>query len=448
MIERVLMPKYIWIDRFIIIWLASPIAFLASVSQISLLNYMVSNQVISAILLLVVGFRWLKRPGIFKGSTALLVAGILILFFMSIEWGHVIIGHKIPLDDLTDLRMTVYSPLYGSIIIFILYAAYLMLLNSVERQIHLRFYVRWICCFNLIFYVIWLLVWVGAIESPPKVDILNSNWVAYGALFFSGIMIFYPTYIALSKNLFLLFLTVNISLIFAVESRGAIIGLAVLALTFMLQDKNLNKSSAGRGFFLILRYGTFVLLPTFATILLTFATILFVILIFREGSFPMFSLIMDQLAFAQYLGSDQYELPLGFTLSENAISALSRISSIYYSSLMILDNPFWGVGQTNSYSTNIIGSGVHSFFFLILIATGFLGMLSFMGILCVFRCMATLNAAKSHPYRSNSLLAINFGIVLMFINSIPLFFALIIVILPSLDNIIEEFDKSLYCDQL
>ena len=210
-----------------------PLGFLMTVLQMPALRYLNANHVLIAALLGAIAFRWQQRALSRRTVLYLLVATLLMAVFMGVEWLHFLAGRR-TIDDLADLRMIVYSPFYGSIMIFVLYAIYLTTFGDGLRKQHLRFFVKLMSWFHIVFLGYWLLLYCGWIEMIPKTDLLHSNSVAYGALFVLSVMLFYRPSIGLHKGAFKAFLVVNIAVIFVNQTRGAIIALAAIALYLLM----------------------------------------------------------------------------------------------------------------------------------------------------------------------------------------------------------------------
>jgi hypothetical protein len=304
-------------------------------------------------------------------------------------------------------------------VIFVLYAIYLTTLGEVQKKFHLGFVVNLMCWFHLLFLGYWTLLSLQWIEAIPRADLLHSNSVAYEALFVLCIMLFYRPTLGLRKSTFGVFLVVNTVVIFANQTRGAIIVLGAIALYLLVKaagsrrrivlTKLMLGAILGLGVVVALADGTFE-----ANVLGKDADSL--------------GIVLDQISDAYEKKTEYIDVSLDMVRDESSISAFSRIGSNYYSLLSFLDNPLLGIGQAESYSIKVLGAGVHSLHFLIVNSTGLLG-------LALFTAMLTsIVSAQSFIVVSGRLvvmLLLFFGYVLVFINSMPVYFSLILTLLVS-----------------
>lgn len=406
------------LDRLVVLWVMPPLGFLITVLQTPELRYLNANHVLAAILLGAIALRWQHHALSQRTVLYLLVAAILAAAFMGIEWLHFLAGRK-TIDELTDLRMIIYSPFYGSIVIFVLYAIYLTMLDEVRKHSHLGFVVKLMCWFHLLFLGYWLLLYFGWIEAIPKADLLHSNSVAYGALFVLCVMLFYRPTIGLRSGTFEAFLVVNIAVILVNQTRGAIIALAASALYLLVEASGSRRRA--------------VLTKLMLSAMLGIG----VVIALAEGGgvnqvlgkdADSLGIVLDQI-------SDAYERKTGYVgvspdlvSDESSLSAFSRIGSNYYSLLSFLDNPLLGIGQAESYSIKVLGAGVHSLHFLIANSTGLIG-------LALFTAMLVAIVSAQNPVivsrRFAAIFILFFGYVLVFINSMPVYFSLILTLLAS-----------------
>lgn len=404
------------LDRLIVLWVMPPLGFLMTVLQTPALRYLTANHVLIAVLIGAIAFNWQQRALSQRTVLYLLIATLLTAFFLGIEWLHFLAGRR-TIDNLADLRMIVYSPFYGGIMIFVLYAIYLTTLSDGLGKQHLRFFVRLMSWFHIVFLGYWLLLYCGWIEMIPKADLLHSNSIAYGALFVLCVMLFYRPSLGLRTGTFKVFLVVNIAAILVNQTRGAIIALAAIALYFVMA------ASGGHRRAVLMK--------------LTLGAILGIVVVVALGDGTLQVQILgkdvDALGIVLDRVSDAYERKVpdiyvspDTMRDESSLSATSRIGSNYYSLLSFVDNPILGIGQASSYSISVIGSGVHSLHFLMASATGILGMALFASVLFA---IALSQGVPAISRRFVVMLVVFFGYVLMFINSMPTFFALIVTVL-------------------
>lgn len=406
------------LDKLIVLWIMPPLGFLITVLQTSELRYLNANYVVMAVLFGAIVFRWQLRAQPRRTILYLLLTMVMAAIFMGIEWLHFLAGRK-TIDDLADLRMIIYSSFYGGIAIFVLYAIYLSTLDGGQRKSHLSFVVKMMCWFHLVFLAYWDLLYCGWIEAIPKADLLHSNSVAYGALFVLCVMLLYRQTIELSQDVFGVFLVVNIAVIFVNETRGAIIALAAIVLYFLVEASGIR----WRGVLTKLMLGA--LLGIGVVVALAGETLLTRVV---GKDINSLGAVLDQISDSYERKAEYVSVNPDLVSDESLLSAFSRIGSNYYSLLSFLDNPLMGIGQGESYSIKVLGSGVHSHHFLMANATGILGMALFAAIL------AAIVRAQDPPAttaRFIAILILFFGYVLVFLNSIPIYFALIVTVLAK-----------------
>lgn len=412
-------PKLSYLlDGLVVLWIMPPIGFLITVLQTPSLRYLNANHVLAAVLLGAITVRWQMRALTRRTVLYLLLAMVLTAAFMGIEWLHFLAGRK-TIDDLTDLRMLVYSSLYGNILIFVLYAIYLTMLGDGQRKSHISLVVKLMCWFHLFFLGYWLLLYFGWIAAIPRADLLHSNSVAYGALFVLCVMLFYRPALGLRRGAFEAFLAVNFAVILVNNTRGAIIALAAVALYLLMEASGRRRRAVLTKLMLSAILGLGVIVVIADGTLMTHVL---------GKDIDSLGIVMDKISDA-YEGKAAYvDVDPDIVRDESSLSAFSRIGSNYYSLLSFLDNPLMGIGQADSYSIKVIGSGVHSLHFLMANATGILGMALFASALAAI-LLAQESLAVSR--RFVVMLILFFGYVLVFNNSMPIYFALIVTVLAS-----------------
>ena len=405
-------PLY-WV---LVLWVMPPLGFLITVLQLQSLRYVVSNSAVLLILLLAIFLQLQMSPVSRRSMMWIVLAVTLIIALLSIEWFHVLAGRQ-ALDGLNDLRMIVYSPFYGSLIVFVLYCIYLTCLGDGEKRSHLEFVVRILSFFHLFFLSYWFLLKFGWVDTIPRTSLLHSNWVSYEALFVLYIQLFFRDALHLGKLSYGLFIAINTVVVLVNDSRGAILGLAFVAIYLFMTRSN----------------------PKRWALNLIFVTCLGAILglgvltsnevggffLGRDGG--ALETVMDYISDAYERGETTIVAP-PIVSDEGSLSAFSRIGSSYYSLLSFLDNPLFGIGQTASYAIKIFGSGVHSLLFLMANATGIIGLTLFVAVLvAIFSAQGTF--VVSH--RLVLMIFLFFGYVLYFENSLPAYFSLVIALLPA-----------------
>ena len=400
----------------LVLWIMPPLGFLITVLQLRSLRYAVSNSVVLAILFLATYLRLQLRPVLRQSMMWLVLAFTLMTALLSIEWFHFLAGRQ-ALAGLDDLRMIAYSPFYGSLMIFFLYCIYLTCLDDGEKRSHLEFVVMILSSFHLLFLSYWCLLKFGWIDTIPRADLLNSNWVSYEALFVLCIQLLFRDALHLGKLSYGLFIAINTVVVLVNTTRGAILGLAFVAIYLFMARLNPKRSALN----------------------LISVTVLGVILglgALSSNEVSRFILgknggeletVLDYISNAYDRGETTIVAP-PIVSDEDSLSAFSRIGSIYYSLLSFLDNPLFGIGQTASYAIKIFGSGVHSLLFLMANATGIIGLTLFVAVLVAISS-AQRTFVVSH--RLVLMIFLFFGYVLIFENSLPAYFSLVITLLPA-----------------
>jgi len=404
------------LDRLVLLWIMPPLGFLITVIRSADLRYLQANHALAAVLLAAIAIRWQMRAPSRQLALRLLLTIVLATAFFAIEWVHFLAGRP-TIDGLTDVRMIVYSPFYGSCILFVLYGIYLALLEPVQLQRHLRFFVGMMSSFHVLFLAYWVLLAAQWIPQIPRADLLRSNSTAYGALFVLCMLLLYPgrpLHGSYSRGTFAVLVAVNVAVIFANQTRGAVIALSAVVLYLMARGMGRHRRAVLKKLMLGALAGIVAL------VLLAEGTAM-TQLIGRDAA--SLDAVLQQITAAYESGESSVSVSADLVSDESTLSAFSRIGSNYYSLLSLADNPLLGIGQAEVYANDVIGSGVHSLHFLVANATGLLGLVLF---------AATLVAlAFARPARATPgwlvMLVLCFGYTLVFVNAMPLYFALVLV---------------------
>ncbi len=407
-------------DTLVLLWIMPPLGFFITLIQVPEFKYLNANHTLIAILAVSIYFRWLVQAPNMQLACRLVITLLLLCLLLGVEWLHFLAG-KPTIDNLTDLRLLIYSPLYGSVIIFLLYGLYLAMLQQSEQQRHLIFFIKLICWFNVIFLVYWLLLYSGYFSPISKTDLLNSNSIAYGSLFVVAVTLLYKERIGSNILGISIFSVVNITVILINSSRGAFLGLVVLLAYWFLQ-----RQGSHRGI-------------KFLSAVVCLVLLMILEFLFFKSSIGLEKEILDlvfyEVGYAYNSNKSNINI-VDLDVTENTLSSLSRIGSIYYTALIFADNPLLGIGQADSYEVNVIGSGVHSLFFLLVSSTGLVGLILFICTILV------LNSTQGYIYfkgRHVFMLALCLIIILFFVNSIPIYFALIFTVLGLTINPTKQF---------
>lgn len=404
------------LDIMVLLWIMPPLGFLLTLLQSDHLRYLISNHILVAVLAGAIALRYQSRAPSRPIALRLLLVALLTKAFFCIEWVNFMAGRP-TLDALTDIRMIIYSPMYGSIMHFVLYAIYLAMLDGPQQQHHLNFFVKLMCLFHVVFLAYWLLLYFECVPAIPKADLLRSNSTAYGALFVLCLMLLYRVRIVLRADALLCFMLVNVAVILVNRTRGAIIAMAAVALYLLADSLGKSRRPVVAMSMLVAMVGSAVALA------LTEGGLLTMVL---GQDFGTLGAVLDLIT-AAYDNREPYvAVSSALVNDERTLSAFSRIGSNYFSLLSLLDNPFLGVGQAEAYAIDVIGSGVHSLHFLIGNATGFMGLATFGAIL------VALAFAQGPTFLTKGqavMFILCFGYVLIFVNSIPIYFALVLMVL-------------------
>ena len=331
---------------------------------------------------------------------------LLFLFvFCIIEYVHILLG-KQGIDGLTDIRMILYSPFYGSVIVFALYCIYLLISKNVVRYFHILFTVKLITSFSIFFIGYWFLLHYGFVDVIENTNFNNANGVSYYALFACVVLLLAKNDILRIKYRPLCFL-INLSVILLNTTRGAyLVLLFVLAYTYI-------SSKTRKLIFLFF---------SFIAVLLFLFDFNFII----ESFFGKdFFLLLDYASnnSEEMSNIDDYNIRdfLNYYNLEGDSASISSVSRILANSFAVqnfVNNPLIGVGQTESYSLEIFGSSIHSFFFMLISSVGGIGLIVFVYLL--------KNIYLKNNNKKYILISYLFPFcVLLFTNTIPVYFALL-----------------------
>ncbi len=400
------------LDRLIVLWVMPPLGFALTLAQSAELSYLIANHALAAGLGAAIVIRCQIRAPSKQLALRLLLVAVLTAFLLSIEWLHFLAGRP-TIDGLSDVRMLVYSPFYGSIILFVLYGSYLKLLDGEEQRRHLDFFVELMCLFHMVFLAYWLLLFAGWLPTIPRTDLLRSNSTAYGALFVVCLILLYRDRISVQRLCVPAFF-LGVGVILANRTRGAMIGLGATLLYLLWQRLS--------------QYSRATILRLMVSSVLAIALLAMI----AEGSVltgllgqdvSALSTVLSHIASAYESGETQVTISASLVSDESSLSAFSRIGSNFYSLLSITDHPVLGIGQADAYGINIIGSGVHSLHFLLGNSTGLVGMALFA---CIVAALGSAQGPMLLSGRHAVMLILCFGFMLVFVNDIPIYFSLVL----------------------
>lgn len=320
-----------------------------------------------------------------------------------IEYAHIFLGRD-AFEGLVDPRMLLYSPFYGSIIVFVLYCIYLLISSERVRRFHVAFTLQVITVFSLFFIGYWLLLYLGLAPESEGRNFKNANGVSYYALFACFLILIKNDffYVKYSNFCFL----INLSVILLNTTRGAIL---ILGLVFAYNF--ITSRSVGAGKMLLF------VMPVFVVVV---GLIINIQVLLGDTFFILFDYVAKTDLQDIILAGDNYISSLGdYRLGDDgSISSVSRIFVNYFAFLNFVNHPWLGVGQTESYMLNIFGAGIHSFQFMLISTGGLFGLVIFTYL------VHSLHQYHESPERRFLLNCFIFS-VLIFTNTIPIYFSLI-----------------------
>lgn len=331
---------------------------------------------------------------------------VCISVILTIELYYILIQRK-GIDDLLDIRAILYSPLYSSILIFVLSSFYVSLLNKYERDIFFRFVLNISLIFAFLFSLCLILIITNVVEPPKSTNYINSNSIAYFFLFILFIFYYFNSYLKMNyflKNLFVVFLILNIFFIFSIGS--------ILILIFLFFIIFLNKIYLSKLIYISII--TFLFFIVLANIIQSF--------IFDTN----YTFYLNEFIFNQA------------KLSEAYLSASSRLLTLYDGILHLFSSPnifLFGNGEKSTLSIFHFGSSIHTFHIKFILSVGIIGYIA----LCLIIYKFYKFNFKIFEHTHFIFLILTF-IILLFENSIPFYF-FIIFLLPKFPRSNTELFK-------
>lgn len=408
------------LDRLLVVWVFPPLGFLITISEVAELRYVVANYVLLSVIGLAIVVRLIANPPTKRLFLLLLMVLVVLGALLSIEWMHYIAGRK-TIDGLSDVRMIVYSSLYGSLLIFIFLSVYLTILSDLEKRNIMRFVVLYLSYFSLFFACYWLLLYLGLVEAVPRTDHLRSNSTSYMAMFVLMLLYYFRDEISLPETRFKLFVVVNLLVIVQNRTRGAILALLIVVALEMVRRAFISR----RAMLHMVMVGSLVGIGVIVSFAYTSSGVVAAILGRDADSLQ---LVLTELDASFEKGERIVNIAPSLVSDESSLSAFSRIGSNYYSLLSFLDSPYIGIGQGEAYSIDVLGSGVHSLHFLFANSTGLAGML-LLFTLAMILLIAQNEVLLNHRFLIISVLC--FGYVLVFTNSMPVYFSMILTVVAG-----------------
>lgn len=359
-----------------------------------------------------------------------------ILLLLIVESFHVMNGGN-SIDNLFDIRFFLYSPLYGEILIFALYGAYISLLEERDRWLKFRFCIRASGILVLTFLVLVELAKFDFIQIPFKNELYKSNLMANFCLVLISIITLFRGRLELKQSEQLIWCSLFLIEILVTSSKGAIVGCLFL-FSWILYNKfshQLSRLLFISIIFIIFWFTYYHFQPDIFRIYEINKGLLELVIFSNSSGWTSLQTGWNSINFGDYLSENGIyaEEKLGIyqllghlkengIYSEEVLSSLSRIGSIFYATILFVENPVLGIGQALAYEVKVFSSGIHSFFFLLCLASGLVGLLAF-----VLLIISLVYAQPHFEWSANAsvLFLISFGIVLLFLNSIPAYLALI-----------------------
>lgn len=217
-------------ETILIFYLSPAIVFLSSLMQMPGLIYLVSGYTISLVLLILI----LYRIGGANISANKFIPIVIVCFLCAIEYMHYLLS-GVALNGMGDVRMILYSPLYAPIIVFVLYATYLLVASDVVRIRHLNITVKLFTYFNIFFITYWFSIYFDLIAQIEFTNHMNANQISYASLFVSFVLIGFKNLLFIKQNYIKYYLIINIVVIILNTTRGALLILSALIIYYLLR---------------------------------------------------------------------------------------------------------------------------------------------------------------------------------------------------------------------
>lgn len=405
------------IHAFLMLLLMPPLGLLVTLFQTPGLEYLRELSVSIIVLAGALCHQLIFSAQRITSLKGLMSAAAGLFLLLSIEWVHFLMGRE-TIEGLTDIRMLLYSSMYGSIIVFFLYSAILGLMSPEDKIRYLKVFVLFMSFYHFCFLLCFSVFFLQLVPSIPRVQIINANSVAYSAVFVLSVIFLFAEKLAFSGRMLFLCSLTSFTVVIAVQSRGAMIAsVALLIFSLVRKFKSSNILYAALAFFILLSV-------SFISVYLNGAL--------REYVFGSdYQILLNrviELGEAHYSQSGHSGRTVEAIEDEDTISTASRIGSSYIGFLSLLDNVLIGVGQHAAYSISVAGSGIHSLHSLLSTSAGVLGYIGFWTMVIsfyAFQCRESISMEEIFIF------FLMFGVVLLFINSVPVYYALIVSILFS-----------------
>lgn len=404
------------VDKLLVFYLSPAALFLVSLTQSSWVNYFMTGYAMSYVLIILILYRISKN----ETSISKFIPIILVFSLCALEYINFMLS-GVSLNGMNDIRMILYSPLYAPIIVFTLYATYLLASPEATRVIHLNITIKLFTYFNVFFIFYWISLYFGLIPQIEFTNYLNANPISYASLFVIFSLIGFKDLIQIKSGTLKYYLLINTLVVFLNTTRGAILILFVTMVYYTLRSISMRISR-----------------PLLITII-TLLTVMVVFLVLKQN---LGDIIFGEafIALSEQMGNIRKDVTLdsiavefdrrGAVHDDSSVSSIGRIFTNYSAIILFLEYPWIGIGSAYAYSIKVLGIGIHSFTFLLLVSTGIIGMSLFIATI--------ISISTSMRLVRDKFVLLSFGLfVLLFINNFPAYFVLLFVLGAGI-NIISK----------
>jgi hypothetical protein len=410
------MLNWMSVDKLLVFYLSPAALFLVSLTQSSWVNYFMTGYAMSYVLIILILYRISKN----ETSISKFIPIILVFSLCALEYINFMLS-GVSLNGMNDIRMILYSPLYAPIIVFTLYATYLLASPEATRVIHLNITIKLFTYFNVFFIFYWISLYFGLIPQIEFTNYLNANPISYASLFVIFSLIGFKDLIQIKSGTLKYYLLINTLVVFLNTTRGAILILFVTMVYYTLRSISMRISR-----------------PLLITII-TLLTVMVVFLVLKQN---LGDIIFGEafIALSEQMGNIRKDVTLdsiavefdrrGAVHDDSSVSSIGRIFTNYSAIILFLEYPWIGIGSAYAYSIKVLGIGIHSFTFLLLVSTGIIGMSLFIATI--------ISISTSMRLVRDKFVLLSFGLfVLLFINNFPAYFVLLFVLGAGI-NIISK----------
>ena len=410
------MLNWMSVDKLLVFYLSPAALFLVSLTQSSWVNYFMTGYAMSYVLIILILYRISKN----ETSISKFIPIILVFSLCALEYINFMLS-GVSLNGMNDIRMILYSPLYAPIIVFTLYATYLLASPEATRVIHLNITIKLFTYFHVFFIFYWISLYFGLIPQIEFTNYLNANPISYASLFVIFSLIGFKDLIQIKSGTLKYYLLINTLVVFLNTTRGAILILFVTMVYYTLRSISMRISR-----------------PLLITII-TLLTVMVVFLVLKQN---LGDIIFGEafIALSEQMGNIRKDVTLdsiavefdrrGAVHDDSSVSSIGRIFTNYSAIILFLEYPWIGIGSAYAYSIKVLGIGIHSFTFLLLVSTGIIGMSLFIATI--------ISISTSMRLVRDKFVLLSFGLfVLLFINNFPAYFVLLFVLGAGI-NIISK----------